>query len=154
MKLHKKTDAIEIQVLSCRRGNPWYWILCNTLFKMQTVGTQTQPSFAFCIFTIEHVYFENCLPIIFQYKPISLQSSWLSVEKPIRIDRLFYKRHWEFSLSKKTIPMLTCPIASDCYLQLLGIPCCESILLTDCINSACSRDCRTCLDTFFRFLSF
>ena len=47
---------------------------------------------------------------IFQHKPISLQYSWLSVEQPIRIDRLFYKHHWEFPINKKIIPMLTCPI--------------------------------------------
>ena len=51
---------------------------------------------------------QNVALIIFQYKPINLQYSWLSVEQPIRIDWVLYKHHWEFLINKKIIPMLTC----------------------------------------------
>ena len=53
---------------------------------------------------------QSCLLIDNPYKPISLQYSWLSVEQPIRIDWVLYKRCWEFPINKKIIPMLTCPI--------------------------------------------
>ena len=35
-------------------------------------------------FAIGHVDVQSCLLIIFQYQPITLQYSWLSVEQPIR----------------------------------------------------------------------
>ena len=56
---------------------------------------------------IKHINVQSCLLIHFQYKPISLQYSWLSVEQPIRIDWVVYKHHWEFPINKKIIPKLT-----------------------------------------------
>ena len=58
---------------------------------------------------IRHVNVQSCLLINSQYKPISLQYCWLSVEQPIRIDWV-YKHHWEVPINKKIIPTLTCPI--------------------------------------------
>ena len=59
--------------------------------------------------TIGHVDVQSCLLINSQYKPISLQYCWLSVEQPIRIDWV-YKHHWEVPINKKIIPTLSCPI--------------------------------------------
>ena len=59
---------------------------------------------------IGHVIVQSCLLINFQSKPISLQSSWLSVEQPIRIDGVLCKHHRKFPINKKIIPMLTYPI--------------------------------------------
>ena len=39
---------------------------------------------------------QSCLLIDNQYKPISLQYTWLSVEQPIRIDWVLYKYCWEY----------------------------------------------------------
>ena len=39
---------------------------------------------------IGHVNVQSCLLIIFQYQPISLQYSWLSVEQPIRVVYVVY----------------------------------------------------------------
>ena len=47
---------------------------------------------------------QSCLLIIFQYQPISLQYSWLSVEQPESGGRVLYMHHWEFPILKKTIP--------------------------------------------------
>ena len=63
-------------------------------------------------FPIGHVNVQSCLLISLQYKPISLQNSWMSVEQPIRIHWVFYKHHWQFPIKKTTISILTCPIAS------------------------------------------
>ena len=53
---------------------------------------------------------QSCLLINFRYTPISLQSSWVSAEQPIRIDWLLYKHHREFPINEKIIPMLhVCP---------------------------------------------
>ena len=60
--------------------------------------------------SIWHANVQSWFLIDSQYKPISLQYSWLSVEQPIRIDWVLYKRHWDFPINKKIIPMLTCPI--------------------------------------------
>ena len=43
-----------------------------------------------CLWPIEHVNVQSCLLIIFQYQPISLRFSWLSVDQPIRIDWVLY----------------------------------------------------------------
>ena len=79
-------------------------------------------------FAIKHKNVQSCLLLNFQYKPISLQYSWLSVEQPIRFDWVLYKHHREFPINKKTIPMLTCPIEISC--DGLG-KCCSQLASED-----------------------
>ena len=45
---------------------------------------------------IGHVNVQNCLLIIFQYQPITLQYSWLSVEQPIGFWLSDFFNTWEF----------------------------------------------------------
>ena len=65
-------------------------------------------------YILGHAYVQSCLLIIFQYHPISLQFSWLSVEQPNRIwhGLVLYKHHWEFPIAYmiRNITMLTSPI--------------------------------------------
>ena len=73
---------------------------------------------------IGHAYVHSCPLINFQYKPISLQYSCLSVERPIRVDWVLYKPHWEFSINKKTIPIrlyrYDFPLFPSCLMQTLN----------------------------------
>ena len=62
---------------------------------------------------IGHVNVRSCLliiAIICQYQQISLQYSWLSVEHPIRFWLSVAWASLVFPISKKTIPMFTCPL--------------------------------------------
>ena len=58
---------------------------------------------------VEYVNVQSCLLLNLQYKPISLQYSWLSVEQPVRIECCI-SIIWNFQINKKTISMLACPI--------------------------------------------
>ena len=78
----------------------WYWDLCDL--------TTLKPG---C--WIGHANVQSCVLIYFQYKPISLQYSWMSVEQPIGIDCVLYMHHWEFPANMKKIPMLTYPIDEE-----------------------------------------
>ena len=55
-----------------------------------------------------HISVQSCLYIEYQYKPISLQYSWLSVEQPIRIDWVLYECHWEVPINTKTKTSFYC----------------------------------------------
>ena len=58
-------------------------------------------------FIYENGYVQSCLPIIFQYQPISLQYYWPSDEQPIRFWLRVYKLHEAFPIYEKIIPILT-----------------------------------------------
>ena len=102
----------------CMTGSDNYLVFHCEATELMSYGGSKSP-------WIGHVNVQSCLLINFQYKPISLQYSWLSVEQPIRIDWELYKHHWEFPINKKIIPMLICPISplladnKVCHISLL-----------------------------------
>ena len=65
--------------------------LCSQIWPNEYLKSKIKKSYGKKWFLVQ-----SCLLIDNQYKPISLQYTWLSVEQPIRIDWVLYKHCWEY----------------------------------------------------------
>ena len=65
-------------------------------------------TFSSCVavqnYLIGYVHDQSCIHVILQYHPISLQ---LQLNSQSHFDGVLFKRHWEFPVQKKTIPLLS-----------------------------------------------